>query len=115
MTPEILDADVQAVTAWMANRPDTKSVASFVPGPGIQKLALSFDIQLLRQALDECLSRSQFQGDMQDQGFAALPLTQGQFLQRWPKLRPMSLHHRPDRRADLSNHVCALGSTRKRQ
>ena len=37
MTPEILDADVQAVTAWMANRPDTKSVASFVPGPGIQK------------------------------------------------------------------------------
>ena len=43
MTPEIIDADVQAVTAWMANRPDTKSVASFVPGPGIQKLALSFD------------------------------------------------------------------------
>ena len=75
-TPEIIDADVHAVTAWMANRPDTKSVASFVPGPGIQKLALGFDIEKLRAALDECLSRSEFQGDMQDQGFAALPLTQ---------------------------------------
>ncbi|NKB54261.1 MAG: hypothetical protein GKR97_18960 [Rhizobiaceae bacterium] len=75
-TPEILDADVQAVTAWMANRPDTKSVASFVPGPGIQKLALSFDVEQLRAALDDCLSRSDFQGDMQDQGFSALPLTQ---------------------------------------
>ena len=75
-TPEIIDADVQAVTAWMGNRPDTNSVASFVPGPGIQKLALSFDIARLREALDECLSRSSFQGGMQEQGFAALPLTQ---------------------------------------
>ena len=74
--PEILDADVQAVGAWMAHRPDTRSVAGFVPGPGIQKLALSFDIQRLRTALDDCLNRSSFQGGMQDQGFAALPLTQ---------------------------------------
>lgn len=74
--PEVLDADVQAVSAWMKNRPETESVASFVPGPGIQKLALSFDIAKLREALDICLSRSSFKGDMQDQGFAALPLTQ---------------------------------------
>lgn len=75
-TPETLDADVQAVKAWMAHRPDTKSVANFIPGPGIQKLALSFNIEELRDALSECLSRESFQGGMQDQGFAALPLTQ---------------------------------------
>lgn len=75
-TPEVIDADVQAVTAWMEHRPDTQSVASFVPGPGIQKLALSFDIERLREALETCLTRSEFQGEMQDQGFAALPLTQ---------------------------------------
>ncbi|MGI9363673.1 MAG: hypothetical protein ACR2O8_00680 [Rhizobiaceae bacterium] len=74
--PEVLDADVQAITAWMKDRPDTQSVANFVPGPGIQKLALTFDIARLRDALDICLSRSSFKGDMQDQGFAALPLTQ---------------------------------------
>lgn len=75
-TPEILDCDVQAVNAWMSNRPDTQSVAKFVPGPGIQKLALSFDITKLKTALDECLAREDFKGGMQDQGFAALPLTQ---------------------------------------
>ena len=74
--PQIADADVQAVTNWMANRPDTESVAHFLPGPGIQRLDLKFDIALLRDALDECLARQSFQGDMQDQGFAALPLTQ---------------------------------------
>lgn len=70
------DPDKIAMTGWMANRPDTQSVAEFKPGPGIQKLALRFDIKLLREALGECLARSDFQGGMQDQGFAALPLTQ---------------------------------------
>ncbi len=70
------DPDVEAVNGWMATRPDTGSVAHFLPGPGIQKLALRFDVGLLREALDECLSRQDYQGDMQDEGFAALPLTQ---------------------------------------
>lgn len=73
---EIVDGDVEAVRGWMANKPDTQSVANFVPGPGIERLALKFDSALLKEALDECLSRSDFQGGMQDQGFAALPLTQ---------------------------------------
>ena len=64
--PTIRDPDVQAVESWMATPPDSRSVAQFVPGPGIQKLALKFDILALRQ---------EFQGSMQDQGFAALPLT----------------------------------------
>lgn len=74
--PQINDADVQAVTQAMATMPDSALVAEFVPGPGIQRLELRFDIQLLQEALEECLRREDFMGGMQDQGFAALPLTQ---------------------------------------
>ncbi len=74
--PEIIDADVESVLAALASRPETDSVADFVPGPGIARLALRFDIARLREALDECLARADFQGGMQEQGFAALPLTQ---------------------------------------
>ncbi|MEX0302940.1 MAG: hypothetical protein AB3N24_10985 [Leisingera sp.] len=74
--PQINDADVAAVTQAMGVMPDSASVAEFVPGPGIQRLELKFDIQLLQEALDECLRREEFMGGMQDQGFAALPLTQ---------------------------------------
>jgi hypothetical protein len=60
----------------MLNPPDTESVARFVPGPGIQKLSLTFDIALLREALGECLRRSDFMGgDWKQHGFGALPLT----------------------------------------
>lgn len=74
--PETSDADVEAVASWMATRPDTKAVTAFIPGPGIQRLTIRFDIEKLRGALDECLSREAYKGEMQDQGFAALPLTQ---------------------------------------
>ncbi|MEL7429156.1 MAG: hypothetical protein AAFN43_04065 [Pseudomonadota bacterium] len=74
--PEIKDRDVEAVEAAMAAMPDSKSVVGFKPGPGIRRLDLQFDIIRLREALDECLARSDYQGEMQDQGFAALPLTQ---------------------------------------
>lgn len=70
------DPDVIAVENWMLARPETASVAEFVSGPGIQRLALTFDINQLREALDQCLERDAFKGDMQDLGFAALPLTQ---------------------------------------
>ncbi|MEN8874163.1 MAG: hypothetical protein ABF285_08840, partial [Pacificibacter sp.] len=70
------DKDVRSITNWMQNAPETTSVADFLPGPGIQKLELKFDIDELRAALDECLAREAFKGGMQDQGFAALPLTQ---------------------------------------
>ena len=74
--PQIQDQDVTTVCAALARRPDTESVAGFVPGPGIEKLDLAFDIERLREALDECLAREDFMGGMQDEGFAALPLTQ---------------------------------------
>jgi hypothetical protein len=70
------DNDVKSITNWMQTAPETTSVADFLPGPGIQKLELKFDIDELRAALDECLAREAFKGGMQDQGFAALPLTQ---------------------------------------
>ena len=74
--PQIQDSDVASVAAAMSVRPDTNSVVGFVPGPGIQRLDLVFDIEKLREALDECLAREDFMGGMQDEGFAALPLTQ---------------------------------------
>lgn len=43
-TPQIQDGDVQSVTGWMAGSVDTKSVTLFKPGPGMQRLALKFDI-----------------------------------------------------------------------
>lgn len=54
--------------------PDTQSVAGFVPGPGIKKLALKFDIHKLRDALRECLTRTEFKGDLAA-GFGAFSLT----------------------------------------
>jgi hypothetical protein len=81
--PEIVDTDVEIVTAALATPPETESVASFVPGPGIRRLTLRFDIDRLREALDECLSRESFKGGMQEQGFAALPLTQRPGQSEW--------------------------------
>ena len=69
------DPDVLSVESRLAQRPDTRSVAGFVPGPGIERLNLEFDIGLLREALETCLGRAEFMGNMQDEGFAALPLT----------------------------------------
>lgn len=76
LKPASTDADVAAIEKWLSMPADTTSVADFVPGPGIQRLSLSFDIHLLRAALDECLARESYQGAQQQQGFAALPLTQ---------------------------------------
>lgn len=70
-----IDHDKALMQSWLSTRPDTSTVGSFVPGPGIQKLSLTFDKAKLVEALDICLARQNFQGDMQDQGFAALPLT----------------------------------------
>ena len=70
------DPDIALVERRIASQPDSRSVAGFVPGPGIERLSLSFDIGALRDALAECLRRSDFMGGMQDEGFAALPLTQ---------------------------------------
>ena len=70
------DPDVALVKRHMPFRLDSRSVVEFAPGPGIERLSLSFDIEALREALAEYLHWSDFMGGMQDEGFAALPLTQ---------------------------------------
>lgn len=72
--PTGADPDILAVQSLLGEDRDTQSVANFVPGPGIVRLTMQFDLDELRSALDECLDRQGFQGDMQEQGFAALPL-----------------------------------------
>ena len=76
LSDRIEDADVALVEGWLAAPPETESVAGFVAGPGVEKLSLTFDIEKLRSALRECLSRADFIGGMQEEGFATLPLTQ---------------------------------------
>lgn len=72
---ESTDPDIALVREKFADPPETERVAGFVPSPHIQRLALRFDVAELKSALHECLERSDFMGSMQDQGFAALPLT----------------------------------------
>lgn len=70
------DPDVGLVRHWMSQPPETESVAGFVSGPGIQRLALRFDVDALRDALETCLQRQDFEGNHLAQGFGALSLTQ---------------------------------------
>ena len=74
-TAAAIDPDIALVSERFAHPPETERVAGFVPSPDIQRLSLSFDAEKLKTALDECLERSDFMGEMQDLGFAALPLT----------------------------------------
>ena len=69
------DPDIINMREWLARDPITESVAHFVPGPNIKKLALSFDPDKLKTALQEVLAKKSYQGDMQQQGFSAIPLT----------------------------------------
>lgn len=68
---QTVDPDVAAVRGWLQHSPDTTSVAGFVPGPGIARLALHFDIARLRQALTDALAVRDWHGE----SFRSLPLT----------------------------------------
>ncbi len=56
--------------------PAWDGIETFVPGPGISKLALDYDIGRLRSALDECVARTGVSGEYQDVGLSSLALTQ---------------------------------------
>lgn len=66
--------DQQQVTRWLKNSPDTEIVKDFVPGPGIQKLSLKFDIEKLQSALRQITQIEDFAGISIDEGFGAIPL-----------------------------------------
>lgn len=64
----------EILQGWLLDKPDTESVARFKCGPGIQKLPIEFDIDKLREALDQALQITQFKGAAED-GFGAFSLT----------------------------------------
>ena len=68
-------SDRDKMQSWLADHPDTESVAGFVPGPGIQKLDLRFDIDKLRDALQQITGIRDYQGEHRDSGFGAISLT----------------------------------------
>ena len=70
----IEDTDTAAVRDHLSKMPDTDSVAGFVPGPGIMKLHLKFDIAQLRESLKQALEETEFKGDLAA-GFGAFSLT----------------------------------------
>ena len=74
MALEHQDPDVIKVNQYFNEVPDTQSVAGFKPGPGIDRLELKFDIGELNKALEECLAKTDFKGDL-DAGFGAFSLT----------------------------------------
>lgn len=74
MDASAVDDDRAKVNQFMATMPDTKSVAQFLPGPGIDKLRLKFDINELQNALTEALQKTEFKGDL-SAGFGAFSLT----------------------------------------
>ena len=63
--------DRSFLVGQLSQAPDTDSVAHFKPGPGIERLALTFDIERLRAAYDEAKDKVEFLGV----GIHALPLT----------------------------------------
>lgn len=78
-------ADTAQMREWFSQAPDTESVARFVPGPGIQKLQLRFDIDELREALSIALERTNFQG-MIEEGFGAFSLTRRPGMEKRPPM-----------------------------
>lgn len=69
-----IDQDREQVRSWLETSPDTETVKDFVPGPGIQKLSLTFDITKLQKALSQITDMEDFSGDDLEKGFGAIPL-----------------------------------------
>lgn len=63
------------MTALLGRDISTPTVAGFVPGPGIERLDLSFDIDQLRAALDAITTKLGYAGAHSDAGFGAIPMT----------------------------------------
>ena len=69
------DADVTG-RPWTLPPPDASDIAEFVPGPGIVRLdAPAFDLDELRAALAEVLTRIDYDDSYGEWGFGVLPVT----------------------------------------
>tara|TARA_B100000929_G_scaffold152099_1_gene120339 strand:- start:226 stop:882 length:657 start_codon:yes stop_codon:yes gene_type:complete len=68
-----ISADTQELNSYINNKIDIESVASFKGNEHIIKLNFSFDINLIREALDEIKEKSEFKTG--PSGFHALAMT----------------------------------------
>lgn len=71
-TLAVPDPDALKVQKHMSTMPDTEIVAGFVEGPGIERLALRFDVDCLRKALSEVLARTDYKSDHAEYGFGVI-------------------------------------------
>lgn len=70
-TLDALQADQALIAGWLSENRVTSTVATFQPGPGIQKLHLRFDLEKLRQAVADAQQYAVDQGE----GFGSIPIT----------------------------------------
>jgi len=65
------EQDQELMKSWIDENLVTDTVASFVPGPGIQKINITFDIKKLRDTFEDARKHILDVGD----GFMAIPIT----------------------------------------
>ena len=63
-------SDQAKIEQWLNAKPDTESVAGFVPGPGISKLDMTVDIDQLNADLRAILEKTAYHGE----AFKVLPV-----------------------------------------
>lgn len=68
MTTAATDRD--RIRTWLGDHPDTQSVAGFVPGPGIEKLDMTVDLDRLRADLEKVVATTGYHGET----FKVLPV-----------------------------------------
>jgi len=71
----LFDSSIEPVNQFLdtlfEDRPDTERVARFIPGPGFLRLPFRFDIEKLREAVEQVLVITKYDGE----GLYAVPLT----------------------------------------
>ena len=78
-----LDEDVKYIKQAMSTIPDNSKVTEFIPGPGIHKLKLKFDIKKLRNGLKKLQSKYKSQNKKNEYGFGVFSLTQRPGQKEW--------------------------------
>ena len=78
-----LDEDVIFIKNAMSKIPDHSRVTEFIPGPGIHKLKLKFDINKLRDCLEKLKLENKTQNKKNDYGFGVFSLTQRPGQKEW--------------------------------
>ena len=78
-----LDEDVKFIKEAMSKVPDYSRVTEFIPGPGIHKLKLKFDIKKLRNCLKKLQLENKTQNKKNDYGFGVFSLTQRPGQKEW--------------------------------